>query len=241
MEEREVFQELGLNLNEGKVYSELVKHGKLPASEVSSKSGVPYGKIYVVLQRLICKGLVDIIPEKTKKYISTSPEFLMKLIEDKKKLLDEAKEKVKEMKQFYERKDKDFLIIGEGDKGFWKLVEEMKEENEYGYNIRWDSKIVPGNLEKTKRKILKGIDTRDLSRYDKETESNIKKWLGVKPQTRKFPNEGVAISIVDDEEVLIGLIRKNTTLLIRDKAFAKVMRKLFLEAYKNAPRIIKNS
>ena len=59
MEDREIFSELGLSLNEGKAYSELIKHGKLSASEISSKSEVPYGKIYVILpltERLFRRG-----------------------------------------------------------------------------------------------------------------------------------------------------------------------------------------
>lgn len=63
------------------------------------------------------------------------------------------------------------------------------------------------------------------------------KWLKIKPTIRKFSNEGVALSILDDEEVMIGLIKKNTTLLIRDKSFCKVMKKLFLGAYDKAEKI----
>ena len=47
----------------------------------------------------------------------------------------------------------------------------------------------------------------------------------------------VRISIQDDEEVMLGLIKNNTTLLLRDKAFAKIMKKLFLEAYTKAKKI----
>lgn len=237
MQEREIFQELGLTLNEGKVYSELTKHGKLSASEVSAKSGVPYGKIYVVLQNLIEKGLVEIVPEKTKKYVSANPDSLMKLIGEKRKVLEDAEEKVEQMKQFYEEKDKDVLIVGEGDKGFWKIAEEMKEVEKYGYNIKWDSKIRPGALERTKKNLKKGQDRKTLARYDSETKKNISRWIKVDKNIRKFPNEGAVLSVIDDEEVLIGLIKKNTTLLIRDKAFAKVLRRLFLAAYDKAEKI----
>ncbi len=237
MDERVIFEEIGLTKNEGKIYSELVKHGKLSASEISSKSGVPYGKIYVILSNLVEKGLVEIVPEKTRKYSLTNPDSLMELINNKKKLLDHATEKVKELKRFYEKKEKDFLIIGEGDKGFWKIADEMKKSEKYSYNIRWDSKIRPGSLEKAKEFIRKGVDKRELVRYDKETEKNVDKWLKVQKNIRKFQNEGVAISIEDDEEVLIGLIKKNTTLLIRDASLTKIMKQLFLEAYKNAERV----
>ena len=57
-----IYQELGLTINESKVYEILIKHGKLGSGETSSFSGVPYGKIYSVLDSLITKGLVKVIP-----------------------------------------------------------------------------------------------------------------------------------------------------------------------------------
>ena len=45
------------------------------------------------------------------------------------------------------------------------------------------------------------------------------------------------MGVLDDQGVLIGLIKKNTTLLIRDEAFAKMMKRLFLAAYDKADKI----
>ncbi len=45
MSEVNLFEELGLTKNEGKVYETLVKFGKMSSSEVSSKSEVPYGEV----------------------------------------------------------------------------------------------------------------------------------------------------------------------------------------------------
>ena len=78
---------------------------------------------------------------------------------------------------------------------------------------------------------------KNLVKYGEETEKNIKKFSKAGLPQAKFPNEGVALSILDDEEVMIGLIKKNTTLLIRDEAFAKCMKRLFLAAYEDAEKI----
>ena len=67
--DKNVFYELGLSQNEGKVYLTLVEFGKLSANDLSGKSGVPYGRIYDVLESLKNKGLVVVVPEKTKKFI----------------------------------------------------------------------------------------------------------------------------------------------------------------------------
>ena len=42
---------------------------------------------------------------------------------------------------------------------------------------------------------------------------------------------------MDDEEVMIALIKSDTTLLIRDKPFAKLMKKMFLATYNQAEQI----
>ena len=60
---------LGLTDYEEKVYITLAKSGKSSAGEISRESNVPYGKIYVILEKLEAKNLVNIIPEKTKKFI----------------------------------------------------------------------------------------------------------------------------------------------------------------------------
>ena len=74
------FEELGLTKNESKVYQTLVEFGKMSSTQVSSKSGAPYGRIYDVLGSLIKKGLVRVIPDKTKKFIASSPQELIKTI-----------------------------------------------------------------------------------------------------------------------------------------------------------------
>jgi sugar-specific transcriptional regulator TrmB len=237
MEEFELFEELGLSKNESKVYSVLVKFGKLSAGESSSKSGVPYGRIYDVLNSLINKGIVKIIPEKTKKFIPSSPEFLLKLIHDKKDILEKAEEKAKELKEFYSKKEKNPFVVAEGDRGFWKIADEMKEAENYSYSIRWTSKIRPDSLKKYKRQVKKGIDVKTLTRYDEETKKNVDERSKIDKSIRVMENSGFACSIIDDKEVLLGLIKNNTTILIRDEAFAKIMKRMFLSAYNSAEKI----
>jgi sugar-specific transcriptional regulator TrmB len=233
----DVYEELGLTKNENKAYQALVESGKLGASEVSAESGVPYSRVYDVLSSLAHKGLVEVVPGKAKKFMASSPEVFLKLIDDKEKLLKEAREKVKEMKQFYDKKDKNPVIMGQGQRAFYSIVKEMKEPVDYCYNIKWTSEYRGDWVEFRKKKLRRGIDVRDLSRYDKETKKNVDEWLKITKSIKKIENDGIAFSVLDDEEVMIGLIKSNVTLLIRDKPFAKLMKKMFLETYKSAEAI----
>lgn len=238
--EKELYEEMGLTQNESKVYETLVKHGKLSSTELSSKSGVPYGRIYSVLDSLISKGLVIIIPDKTKRFASTNPLSLIKYIEQKEEKLKKAKEKAKQMKESYDVKEKNPVVVGFGKKAFYEIVREMDKSKKSEYSVKYTSEF---NLEWADHKEIKKLDLKGLVRVDEETKDNIKEWKnyykkkGIAGFMKKFDNEGIAMSIIDEKEVMICLINSNATLLIRDQAFAKIMKKMFQETYKTAEEI----
>ena len=71
---------LGLNRYENYAYTALVRLGKASASEISRDSGVPYGRIYDILNDLVAKKLVRIIPEQSKKFVPGDPAILAGLL-----------------------------------------------------------------------------------------------------------------------------------------------------------------
>jgi sugar-specific transcriptional regulator TrmB len=233
----EEYKELGLTENEGKVYQALVESGKLGAGEASGRSGVSYSKIYNVLDSLIFKGLVKVIPEKSKKFVPTEPENLIRLIEEKEKILVLAREKAVKMKELYDVKEKNPVTLMYGKGGFNKIVKDLKKTEKYDYAIKFTSEPRAEWLGNIERGIKKGNDYKVLARFDSETEKNNKEWLKINKNIRKFDNEGVAMSIIDDSEVMIAIIKCNATLLIKDKAFAKIMKQLFINSYESAEKI----
>jgi len=233
----EEYKELGLTVNEGKAYETLLNFGKLSVGDISKHSGVSYSKIYNVLGSLTKKGLAEIVPEKTKKFVPSSPESLFNLIDEKKKQLESLKEKVKEMKRKYEIKEKNPVIMGMGKTAFYKIVKELKETKKYDYSLKWTSEAKPDWIGKFRKNVREGKDIKTLTRYDKETKKDIEEWIKINRQMRAFPNEGVAMSICDDQQVMIALIKSNVTLVINDIPFAKIMKKFFLDSYARAEPI----
>lgn len=231
------YEELGLSGNEAKAYEALIEFGKLGAGELSARSGVSYSKIYVVLDKLVNKGLVKIIPEKSKKFVPSGPDELIKLIESRQKKLEQAKEKANELKKFYDIKEKNPVVMQVGRKGFYKIVKELKQGKTYSYSLKYTCEARPEWMRNAVRNKRLKIESKTLTRYDDETKKDVKKWLKVKKEIKQIENEGIAMSINDDEEVMISLIKSNVTLLIKDVPFAKLMRKMFLETYKNAPSL----
>jgi len=72
--------ELGLNNYEAKVYLTLVSEGTSTAKNISDSTGIPYGKVYEVVNSLASKGFCVILPIKPMKYKAMSPKEALKKV-----------------------------------------------------------------------------------------------------------------------------------------------------------------
>ena len=70
---RKSLEKIGLTSYETKTYTSLLKNGELTASDLSTKSGVPYSKIYEVLGTLGEKGWIGSDDGRPTKYFAKSP------------------------------------------------------------------------------------------------------------------------------------------------------------------------
>lgn len=226
------FRKLDLTENEGKAYETLLKIGKSSASQISKESSVPYGRIYDILASLERKNLVKVVPEKTKKFVPSDPQQLKEYISLKKKELDEVEREIIEYKAVYERHEKEPIEIVKGKNNFYKLVREMKKPQKYEYNVKYEFDLNPEFMREAEFLIKKSGDFKTLGRIDSETEKNVRMWRTISKNIKAIENEGVALSIVDDEQIMITLIKSNTNLLIRDKPFIKLIKEFFLNYYK---------
>ena len=74
--------ELGLNNYEAKVYLSLVSEGASTAKNVNDITGIPYGKVYEIINSLCSKGFVTTFPSKPMKFQAISPEKAMENIKE---------------------------------------------------------------------------------------------------------------------------------------------------------------
>jgi sugar-specific transcriptional regulator TrmB len=227
---------LGLNKYEGAVYDALVKLGKGTATRVVKTSGVPYGRVYDVLDSLIAKNMLRIIPGKPRTYSIADPAVIEREIEKKEKSFQEIKQHIKELKYIYESAPEEAIFVSTGKRAWYEAVREVTElPKKFSYKIKYTSEYAPW-IKSAKDELKKGIDARTLTRYDDETKEDVDKWLKQIKTIKKYENNGVAIWI-GDSFVLTALIKSNATLLIRDNAFTTMMKQLFEDAYKNAEEI----
>lgn len=90
--------EAGLTEGEAKVYLALLKLGSSTTGPIVKESGVANSIVYRLLDSLIEKGLASyVVREKTKYFQAAEPDRLLDYIEERKKQLDENKEKIKKL------------------------------------------------------------------------------------------------------------------------------------------------
>ncbi len=225
---------LGLNKYESDCYETLVKLGKATAYKISESSGVPYGRIYDVLNSLVSKNLIKIIPEKIKKFVPATPDVLLESLKKKEKELQEIKKELEKAKKIYSETLTEPVEIVKGQRNFYKIIKGIPAAKKYQYSFKFSSEWNPFFVKKTKENIERGVKLKILAKYDENTKENIKKWKKNFPELKikKFEFDNIAGSIIDDKLVWIALIESNETIIIRDKNFAKLMRKLFELAWK---------
>ncbi len=85
--------ELGLSKYEAKVYLTLIGEGTSTAKDISNITGIPYGKVYEIINSLSNKGFSMVLPSKPMKYKAASP------LESMKKARNKEKEKFKRIEE----------------------------------------------------------------------------------------------------------------------------------------------
>jgi len=227
------YQELGMTSNEAKTYEIILKLKKSGASEISRNSGVPYGRIYTVLESLEGKNLIKCLAGEKKQYIAVDPENLHAIIDSRIKKLMEIDNQVKELKKIYSDTSIEKIMMIKGRKNLYKMAKEAKIPEEYKYSLMNDYDCNPKNLREIKDMIKNKVELKVLGRIDNETRHKMEEFKIINKEIRPIKNQGVAIDIVDDTEVIINLITSDTALIIKDEAFTKVMKQLFIKYYMN--------
>ncbi len=99
----DILTEMGLSLNEAKVYLALLRKRISQVGEIATLSGVPQKMIYYVLQKLMSKGMCSLVPGKVQKYSPTEPGIgIGNFIAKAQKQIDSSKIMLDELGKQYE-------------------------------------------------------------------------------------------------------------------------------------------
>ena len=123
----EILKDIGLNEREVSVYTTLVKEGELNASKIAYYTKINRTTVYLELDNLINRGLVNFIVRNHKKYFSaTRPEKIIDILEERKR---QAQKLVSELNSLQKSKDKTKVQIFEGKEGVKNLYLDALKEN----------------------------------------------------------------------------------------------------------------
>jgi sugar-specific transcriptional regulator TrmB len=225
---------LGLNSYEFRAYQALIRLGKATAPKISKLSSVPSSRVYDILSSLESKGYIKTINDKVKYFIASDPIEVIKLIRNKKKELENLEIEFGKLEQIYDTREDEPVIVVKGNRNFHRLIKEKPDAKKYRYTIKYNSMINPEWIQGYKSKLKKKVDIKNLVRFDEQTKKNVMKWKDVLPEIKAIENEGVLMSLIDDHYVMIGLITSNCTVVIKNEALCKILKKMYLATYEKA-------
>lgn len=171
-----ILKEIGLTDGEIRVYEALLHLGRSSTGGIMKKSGISSSKVYLILEKLIQKGLVSFVVENNvKKFQVTNPKSILDYVDKKKHELENVKrdfEKVvPQISAIIGEYEEEYAQIYKGVKGikvaFDNLFEEMDKGDEYRFfgaskEEMLDKNVVMFFQNVHKKRISKGIYVRGI-------------------------------------------------------------------------------
>ena len=131
---QELFQEIGLSLNESKVYEALITLGESSVQKISNKSGVHRRNVYDSISKLMEKALVSEVFIKGEKYFKPiNPRRLLELLNEKREKLNITIPELEERYESTEEKEEAYLY--RGIEGFKNYLQDILKTKQTAYFI----------------------------------------------------------------------------------------------------------
>lgn len=236
METEKQLQSLGLSEKEAKLYLNALELGTFSVMSIANKSGLKRPTCYLILEELVKKGLVSIVPKAKKTvYIAESPDVLIRQAEKNASLAKKLAPQLYEI--FNTDKKQPIIKYYSGQKGVHNIYEDILKSNirEYYYIGSGEELIKMAGKDFIddwiKKRIEKGIKTYSIRM--RKTEVSEKIYQETKEAFREIRYSPTDIYIPDTiliygEKVAIISTRKdNFGFVIESDEFVKTMSGLF--------------
>ncbi len=223
-------KKLGLTDGEIKVYLALIELDNSTVGPIIEKAGISSSKVYIIIEKLISKGIVTyIIKEKTKHFQAAKPNSLLEIVEKKETELSEIKEEIintiKELdKKKHDKKEE--AIIYKGYKGLKTGILELAKKTErngkyYFLSHGYGKDPVLFQIFRELSQLLKEKNVRILGLAnfsEKEMYNKMYKKLGydmkythlIWPADTAFNNDTVQILVWKKEQPTLYVLKSNT-------------------------------
>ncbi len=195
-----LLQKLGFSKNEALVYITLLKYGPLNARTLSDLSGVPYSKVYSILESLSDRGFITIIEARPRTYMAVDPQeaipvYVNSLVENikntEKKLLELVKKAFARKAKVEERR---VILIRDPSLIASKVAEAIRNARKY-VKLSGPNRLISRLKEELEEAVKRGVKIYILSPEDPKIEG----------ASRKRLNSMGGGIIIDGREVIILL------------------------------------
>ncbi|MDR3642721.1 MAG: helix-turn-helix domain-containing protein [Candidatus Doudnabacteria bacterium] len=184
----ETLQELGLSLNESKIYESLLGHGILSVPDISERTQVHKRNIYDAIPRLLNKGLIYQIAEsKEARYAAVAPDKLSDLVWEKESKLEKILPGLN--KQYKKTATSEAVYIYKGKEGFKNYLRDILKVGEDVYFVGAKGGWFDRDLQTFIQKFLNAAKKKKIKYYhifDHEIKSKAPELLPVLGKPYKF-------------------------------------------------------
>jgi len=246
--------ELGLNKYEAKVYLTLVSEGTSTAKNISDITGIPYGKVYEIINSLSAKGFSVVLPSKPIKCQAISPKEAIRLskksVDEKydaleKHIMTELEPLFAETKKFVEPKGLFWIINGRANvvKKIDELVKKANKQINIHCSLNSLSRLVL-HKELLKDAASRGVVVRIAGVTSKEVMDEVKcldfcDIRKVKSSDNNFLSvDGQECLVVepmpDDDNIVYG---RDLGMWVSSSSFTKFMDEFFVSNFKKASSV----
>ena len=247
-----ILEGFGLNPEEARVYSNMISMGNTTILEISKRTEIKRGTVYLIINRLINKNLVkSSILGKKKYYTAEDPKKLINMLEERKRGLEEIIPFLKE--QYKTREGAPSVYFYEGREGVEKVYREILKSENIMKEMLWFGS--QQDLFEEFYKIYKAFEYRDVNedsvgirllmnstRMDKEYAKNINNdedtYKIVK--ARILPKDLIFVNtnniIIGNRLVILSIKRDYFAIIIESEDVADTYRTFFETAWRQAEK-----
>ncbi len=251
----EIFQQLGFNEYETKIYITLNKLKSATATEISQNSTVPRNKVYEVIENMKEKGFIMELPIKPKKFKITNLEKLRDIIAKKEEKLKKLNNETDNLFDFLKEESlssnsKEQMWVIKGQKNIVeKIAYEMTNMKEETLSVFRSNASIGTSFRNTKNAIERGVKIKMIGQVNKKSLPKIQKYLDMGVEFRvydekKLGKHGTRFSVFDKKKCRITIGKPEVesskdyiTLWCESPSFASLMRMQFFTMWEQCEPI----
>jgi len=245
----ELLRQLNLTQYEIKAYLALLKVDKVTAYQLGNLSRIPSGRIYDVVESLVSKGIVSILPGTPRLVKAINPRVGLKALLDKKNR--EWKKESGQLNHLIDRLEKkeeeDIVSLSKGENLYYQncieLYGKAKKELFFIAGGLTPAKKGVDVMTPTKMMTKKGVEVRFIVPIDKHNIEMAKKIKRIGVKVRNYPVKNLRMHVVDNKYAMITIVDKDNPknrniVRINQKESTQTLRAMFLSLWEKSEELI---